>query len=174
LEQQVVAVVHEHYAQYRGEEGRRRIAEVVRQCVGVDSANLIETRRSVETRLKDIQAAASTLLDALNDGTRGFVEERLQALDEERSVLESKVRGLDDLELSRTERLSLIDDCQEFVHRLGSDLASPSPEVRIRTLRRCVQQVVVSREKREAKVQLIPLPVGGPWSVASMERRAEL
>ena len=46
--------------------------------------------------------------------------------------LETKLRGLDDLELSKTERLSLIDECQEFVHRLGSDLTSPSPEVRIR------------------------------------------
>lgn len=174
LEQRVVAVVLEHYAQYGGDAGRKRIAQVVRECVGVDSASLMETRRSVEARLEEIQAAASKLLDALSDGTRGFVEERLQALDEERSALESRLRGLDDLELSRTERLSLIDDCQEFVHRLGSDLTSPSPEVRIRTLRRCVLQVVVSREEQEATVQLIPLPVGGPWSVAPVTRRTDL
>jgi hypothetical protein len=81
-------------------------------------------------------------------------------------VLESKLRSLDDLELSRTEQLSLIDDCQEFVHRLGSDLTSPSPEVRIRTVRRCVEQVIVSREEHEVEIRLRPLPVGGPWSVA--------
>ena len=174
LEQRVVAVVLEHYAQYRGEAGRKRIAEVVRECVGVDSADLMETRRSVEARLEQIQAAASKLLDALSDGTRGFVEERLQALDEERSLLERKLRGLDDLELSRTERLSLIDDCQEFVHRLGSDLTSPSPEVRIRTLRRCVGKVCASKEDGEVEVQLIPLPVGGPWSIGSVSIRREL
>jgi hypothetical protein len=76
--------------------------------------------------------------------------------------------------LSRTERLSLIDDCQEFVPLLGSDLTSPSPEVRIRALRRRVQQVAVSRAEREATIQLNPLPVGGPWSVAPVTRRTEL
>jgi hypothetical protein len=58
LEQRVVAVVLEHFAQYRGEAGRKRIAEVVRECVGVDSANLMDTRRSVEARLEEIRAAA--------------------------------------------------------------------------------------------------------------------
>lgn len=166
LEAVVVEAVLAHYEPYRGEAGRKRIAEIVRQCVGVDSANLMETRRSIETRLEEIKAEASRLLNALSNSTRSFVEERLLALDNERGALETKLRGLDDLELSRAERLSLIDECQEFVHCLGSDLTSPSPEVRVRTLRRSVDRVVVAREEREVEIRVRVLPVGGPWEIA--------
>ncbi len=165
LEELVVDAVLAHHEPLRDEVGRRKIAEIVRRCVGVDSANLAETRREVETRLAEIQSTASRLIDALSDGTRTFVEERLQALDEERTSLETKLRRLEELELSRVERSSLIDECREFVHGLGSDLGSPSPEVRIRALRRCVERVVVDRDAGTIEIRMTALPVGGPWDV---------
>ena len=163
VEQAVVASVLAHYSTYRGDSGRKAIARVVRQCVGADSSNLSETRRDIERRLAEIQSDASRLLDAFTDGTRPFVEERLHALDDERKSLETKLSGLDDLELSNVERRSLVEECEEFVYGLESELGSPSPEVRIRTLRRCVASVVIDREAESVKIRLRPLPVGGPW-----------
>lgn len=52
MKELIVEAVLAHYV-YRGDAGRKRIAEIVRQCVGVDSANLTETGRSVEGRLEE-------------------------------------------------------------------------------------------------------------------------
>ena len=49
-----------------------------------------------------------------------------------------------------------------------------SPEVRIRTLRRCVEKVCLSKEDGEVEIQLSPLPVGGPWSIGSVSVRRDL
>jgi DNA invertase Pin-like site-specific DNA recombinase len=160
LEQLVTETVQTYYERYHGEEGRRTLAEVVLDCVGTDSADLAEAKQTATHRLEEIGVAVSRLLDALTDGTRTFVEERLQALDKERRGLETKLRGLEELELSRADRLSLVEECRGFVHDLPGALHPSSPEVRVRTLRRCVERIVVDREAGAVEVRIRPLPVG--------------
>ncbi len=96
----------------------------------------------------------------MTKGILPFVEERLQALDKERRGLETKLRGLEELELSRTDRLSLVEECRCFVHDLPGALHASSPEVRVRAMRRCVERVVVDREAGAIDVRVRPLPVG--------------
>ncbi|MFT5153318.1 MAG: hypothetical protein ACI841_003318 [Planctomycetota bacterium] len=146
LEQLEIETVLTYYERYHGEEGRRALAEVVLDCVGTDSADLAEAKQTATHRLEEIGVAFSRLLDALTDGTRPFVEERLQALDKDRRGLETKLRGLEELELSRADRMSLVEECRGFVHDLPGALNASSPEVRVRTMRRCVERIVVDRE----------------------------
>ncbi len=81
-------------------------------------------------------------------------------MDKERRGLETKLRGLEELELSRADRLSLVEECRGFVHDLSGALDASSPEVRVRTMRRCVERIVVDREAGAIEVRVRPLPVG--------------
>jgi len=160
LEQLVTETVLAYYERYHGEEGRRVLSAVVLDCVGTDSADLAGAKRAATQRLEEIGVAASRLLDALTDGTQLFVGERLQALDGERSGLETKLRGLEELEFSRTDRLALVEECWGFIHDLRAALHASSPEVQVRTMRRCVERIVVDREAGAIEVRVRPLPAG--------------
>jgi hypothetical protein len=160
LEQLVAEAVLTYFERYRGAEGRRALSALVLDLVGTDSADLDSAKHAATQRLQEIADAASRLLDALTDGTRPFVEERLQALDQERRSLETKLLGLEELALSRADRLSLVEEGLGFAHDLPGALHASSPEVRVRTMRRCVERIVVDREAGTIEVRVKALQVG--------------
>ena len=160
FERLVVEAVLSYYARYHGEKGHRELSKVVRDCIGVDSTDLCKARDSAQHRLEEIETDVSRLLDALTEGSRVFVEERLQGLSDERGRLERKLREIEEMELTRTAQLSLVGECREFLHDLPGALDASSPEVRVRTIRRCVQRIVIDRDSGNAEAWINALPVG--------------
>lgn len=172
LELLTIKTVLEYYRQYQGDEGQRRLSTVILECAGTDATSVAEAMRTAELRLERIGADIARLLDALTEVTRPHVEERLQALDRERCSLEEKLRGLEELEISRADRMSLAEECRDFLHDLPGLLHSSSPEIRVRALRRCVEGILVDREagRIEIRIRLLPVSSISLARVASVSR----
>ena len=80
------------------------------------------------------------------------MEDRLQDLSGEHNRSERELREIEEIELTRTDALSLVEECRELLHDLPGTLDASSPEVRVRTIRRCVQRVVVDPDSGNAEV----------------------
>ena len=159
LEQAVVETVLDYYRRYAGETGRRKLSEAIMECVNAESADAAKTKRAAERRLKEIEAGITRLRDAMTESIRRIVQERIEALGKKRHMLERQLQGLEDLKITRAERLSLTEECRAFLRQLDDALRSSSQQLRVRTIRRCIEGILVDQEAHAVQVRIRELPV---------------
>ncbi len=94
----------------------------------------------------------------------------------ERERLEQKLESLTHLLLSKEESEDIIAETARFVAALKSSLTDGPLDQRQAAIRRCVEQIVVSRNEGRCRITFrkIPMIVGGSLVVATQDVEAQL
>ncbi len=176
VENLVVRTVLEHFAPLRGKAGRARIAELLRDVLKTDTVDLHTARTRAVDEAAELDRSIARLLDHLGEKTRDVIEERVQALTEERTRVRERIEELGRLELSRAEADDLLHEIHAFVSQLETELVDGPPEQRVRALRLCVKGLVFATEPLRVTLELWKLPQLGPrlpTSTVTVERPLE-
>ncbi|MCZ6653476.1 MAG: hypothetical protein O7D91_10680, partial [Planctomycetota bacterium] len=109
------------------------------------------------------------LLDNITVTNRELVDQRLEDLNKERERLETQIESLERLALTEAEVHDLAAETARFVACLEPLLGEGPLDQRQAAVRRCVDQIVIDREKHEAKIEVrvLPASVGGPVGAAT-------
>ncbi len=130
----------------------------------MDPYESTKQHKKLESRLKRIDTTTRNLLDNITKANRQLVDRRLEELNKERERLETQIESLERLALTEAEVHDLVAETARFVACLEPSLREGPLDQRQAVVRRCVDQIVIDREKHEAKIEVRVLPsiVGGP------------
>ena len=152
-----------------GEGARKRIAEAVDIHINEDRDQIVKQKKKLESRLKRIDTTTRNLLDNITTTNRQLVDQRLEELNKERERLETQIESLERLALTEAEVHDLAAETARFVACLEPSLREGPLDQRQAAVRRCINQIVIDREKHEAKIEVrvLPASVGGPVGAAT-------
>ena len=158
LEEAVIKTLVDFYARYAGKSARKQIAKAVGIHVNEDSDQIVKQRKELESRLKHIDKTTRNLLDNITATNRQLVDQRLEELNKERERLETQIESLERLAVPEAEVHDLAAETARFVACLEPSLCEGPLDQRQAAVRRCVDQIVIDREKHEAKIEVRVLP----------------
>jgi len=169
LEEAVIRTLVDFYARYAGKSARKRITKAVGIHISEDGDQITKQQKKLESRLKRIDKTTRNLLDNITKANRQLVDQRLVELNKERERLETQIESLERLALTEAEVHDLVSETARFVACLQSSLHEGPLDQRQAAVRRCINQIVIDRQKHEAKIEVHVLPaiVGGPGSAAT-------
>ncbi len=125
----------------------------------------------IKTRLSKIDAKIRNMLDNITRANRDSIDTRVGELTIERQRLERKLETLQQLARSQIECRELIAETSTFVDSLGQSLTQGPLERRQAVIRRCLDHIVIDRDKGELRITLRTLPAasGGAQLAAATQ-----
>lgn len=157
LEADAIRQVLDGFAGYLGPQGKARFQRECEQALGAEWSDGVEARDRASGRLQAIEEETQRLLDSLSPANRDHVDNRLQALDSERTVLERRLEELALLGASREDLGNRVSERWEFLVTLESVLTNGTCDQRKRAIRRAVA---------DATADVHPGADGAPWQMA--------
>ena len=139
LEREVIRQVLDAFAPYRGTEGRKRLAQKVRESQGTTWEEGEAALGQTQEALQGLREKTERLLDSLSPANREHVDQRLQKLDRERTALERKLSELEALAARRPDVEAKVEEAAGFVGTLEAVLRDGAPEQRVAAIRKTVR-----------------------------------
>ncbi|MBL8745369.1 MAG: recombinase family protein [Phycisphaerae bacterium] len=164
LDESVVAVVLRYYERFAGANGANVLERTIQRQIGGESDSVERSRTRLAAQRDKLDGLVRNLVDNLTDTNRDHVDRRLLELTKQREMLERDLRSLDHMAIGQTAIADLKDEVKSFLTRLPETLGNGRPELRRAALQRCIERVVIEREKRAATVMVrcVPAIAGGP------------
>ncbi len=176
LEQTVIDAVVAFYEPFVGDVAHKRIAAVLDEQIGGEITQIAKAQVRFKARIRAIDKKVRTMIDNITATTRELIDDRVGELTLERERLEQKLESLTHLILSKEESQEFIAETARFVAALKSSLADGPLDQRQAAIRRCAEQIVVSRNEGRCRITFrkIPMIVGGSLVVATQDVEAQL
>jgi DNA invertase Pin-like site-specific DNA recombinase len=146
LEAAVASAVVGWYQRYLEDGEGKVLARAIREIVGPGSNDVSEARRRAEEELEGLRRSLSNLLDNITAANRDYVDERLAKLGAERELVERRIEEFDRMALSSGEIETLVQETWDFVRGLEFVLEKGPPEERIRSVRQCIESIVIAAD----------------------------
>jgi DNA invertase Pin-like site-specific DNA recombinase len=156
LEQEVVRQVLVAFAPFRGPEGRKRLAQEIREARETTWEEGEAALQRTQEALLRIREEIERLLDSLSPANREHVDQRLGKLDRERTALERKLGELEALAARRPALEAKVEEAASFVGTLEAMLRDGAPDQRVAAIRRAVR-VVQLQKVGDVNVETVPL-----------------
>ncbi len=160
LESLVIDAVLDFYKPYRGNGGRRRIAEAVKQQIGSESEEVAAARTRAEAEHQQIARTINNLLDNITPANREFVDQRLKELADQRQRLESRLDELDRLAASQVEIKSIAAETARFLSGLEFTLRNGFAQDKLAALRQCIDRIHIDKPAATATINIRTIPAG--------------
>ena len=160
LEALVIDAVLNFYKPYLAEDGRRRIAEAVKEQLGSESEEVAAARKRAESEHQQITRTINNLLDNITPANRELVDQRLKELAEQRQRLESRLDEIDRLAASQIEIKSIAAETARFLSGLEFTLRNGFAQDKLAALRQCLDRIRVDKPAAEAVIAIRMIPAG--------------
>jgi DNA invertase Pin-like site-specific DNA recombinase len=164
FEAAVVQAALEFYKRYSETDGRLALVDAMSRGVGAEREHVQRQRLHLQDRSERLDRTVVNLLDNLTAVNRDLVDRRISDIKREKATLEADLESLNRKAVSKRELRGIIEDAWQFVSTLGSTLSDAPMPLRQAALRRCIDSIVVDRERSTAVVgfRVVPLVLGGP------------
>jgi len=84
LEQKVINAILDFYRPYLQKDGRRKLAEIIKQQTGSEKEDLTNARKRAEDEHSRISKKIDNLLDNITESNRQYVDKRLNELSKQK------------------------------------------------------------------------------------------
>lgn len=164
FEAAVVQAALEFYKRYSENDGRLALVDAMSRGVGAEREQVQRQRLHLQDRSERLDRTVVNLLDNLTAVNRDLVDRRISDIKREKATLEADLESLNRKAVSKRELRGIIEEAWQFVSTLGSTLSDAPMPLRQAALRRCIDTIIVDRERSTAVVRLraVPLVLGGP------------
>lgn len=169
LEQEVIKAVLDFYRPYLQKDGRKKIAEIIKQQTGAEKEDLAAARQRAEDELNRISEIIENLLDNLTETNREFVDKRLNELSSQRQLLEQRLEELDRLSISQVEIRATVADSIKFISSLEFTLHKGLPQEKLVALRQCIERVLINKPAGILKLAIRLVPAGNLQATQEVE-----
>ncbi len=169
LEQEVIKAVLDFYRPYLQKNGRKKIAEIIKQQTGAEKEDLAAARQRAEDELNRISEIIENLLDNITETNREFVDKRLNELSNQRQQLEQRLEELDRLSISQVEIQATVADSIKFISSLEFTLHKGLPQEKLVALRQCIERTWINKPSGNIKLAIRLVPVGNLQATQEVE-----
>jgi len=169
LEQEVIKAVLDFYRPYLQKDGRKKIAEIIKQQTGAEKEDLAAARQRAEDELNRISEIIENLLDNITETNREFVDKRLNELSNQRQQLEQRLEELDRLSISQVEIQATVADSIKFISSLEFTLHKGLPQEKLVALRQCIERIWINKPTGNIKLAIRLVPVGNLQATQEVE-----
>lgn len=169
LEQEVIKAVLDFYRPYLQKDGRKKIAEIIKQQTGAEKEDLAAARQRAEDELNRISEIIENLLDNITETNREFVDKRLNELSSQRQLLEQRLEELDRLSISQVEIQATVADSIKFISSLEFTLHKGLPQEKLVALRQCIERIWINKPTGTIKLAIRLVPAGNLQATQEVE-----
>ena len=169
LEQEVIKAVLDFYRPYLQKDGRKKIAEIIKQQTGAEKEDLAAARQRAEDELNRISEIIENLLDNITEANREFVDKRLNELSNQRQQLQQRLEELDRLSISQVEIQATVADSIKFISSLEFTLHKGLPQEKLVALRQCIERIWINKPSGNIKLATRLVPVGNLQATQEVE-----
>jgi len=169
LESTVIEAVLDFYRPYMGNDGRKKLAKLVKEQIGTEGDELTSAKERAEEELERIGTIINNLLDNITETNREFVDQRLAELTKQRQQLETRLEELDRLSMSQAEIKSIVDEAMQFLAGLEHTLHHGLPQEKLVALRQCVERIRINMPASKAGLVMRRIPVTSNGSMTETE-----
>ena len=169
LEQEVIKAVLDFYRPYLQKDGRKKIAEIIKQQTGAEKEDLAAARQRAEDELNRISEIIENLLDNITETNREFVDKRLNELSSQRQQLEQRLEELDRLSISQVEIQATVADSMKFISSLEFTLHKGLPQEKLAALRQCIERIWIDKPSGIVKLTIRLVPAGNLQATQEVE-----
>ena len=160
LEQKVINAILDFYKPYLQKDGRRKLAEIIKQQTGSEKEDLSNARQRAEDELGRISKIIDNLLDNITETNREYVDKRLNELSKQKQQLEQRLEELDRLSISQEEIQEIVIDSMRFISALEFTLLKGLPQEKLVALRQCIEKIFIDKPAGIFKLKNRLVPVG--------------
>jgi len=159
-EQKIINVILDFYSPYLQKDGRKKLAETIKQQRSSEKEDLVNARQRAEDELSRISKIVDNLLDNITESNRQYVDKRLNELSKQRLQLEQRLEELDRLSISQAEIQEIVADSMQFISTLEFTLDKGLPQEKLVVLRQCIEKIWINKPAGEIKLAIRCVPTG--------------
>ena len=160
LESKIIDAVLEFYQQYLEPDGRKTLANAVKEQSGLEKQDITEARDRAKTEQERISRIIDNLLDNITATNREHVDKRLNELTTKKQQIETRLEELERLNMSQDQIKALATEAIGFISGLEFTLTQGLPQEKLATLRQCIEKIYINKSNNSIKIQIREVPVG--------------
>ncbi|MCK5173907.1 MAG: hypothetical protein KAR47_10980 [Planctomycetes bacterium] len=160
LEGKVIDAVLEFYLQYLEPDGKEKLAESIKEQTGFEKQDIKGARQRAKDEKERISQIIDNLLDNITATNREHVDKRLNELNKQRHLLETRLEELERLNMSQDEIKALVNEAIQFISGLEFILTQGLPQEKLATLRQCINKIHINKPDNEIKMLVREVPIG--------------
>lgn len=160
LESVVINAVLDSYRPYLQKDGRRRLAEHIKDQIGSEQEDMSSARERVFGEQERIAQIINNLLDNITPANREYVDKRLNELKEQRQQLEVRLEELDRLCLSQADIKMIVNDAMRFISGLEFTLHQGLAQEKLVALRQCLERIWINKPTDTIRLAIRLVPFG--------------
>ena len=159
LEGKVIDAVLEFYLQYLEPDGKEKLAESIKEQTGFEKQDIKGARQRAKDEKERISQIIDNLLDNITATNREHVDKRLNELNKQRHLLETRLEELERLNMSQDEIKALVNEAIQFISGLEFILTQGLPQEKLATLRQCINKIHINKPDNEIKMLVREVPI---------------